>query len=70
MCLICVEYYYNRMTRNELKKALPEMIMFAKNEEERIHYKILQGLENDDELDKEVAKHLTQIDNKNVSSKK
>jgi len=28
--MICVEYYHQRMTREELKKALPEMVMFAK----------------------------------------
>lgn len=44
MCLICVEYNKKRMTRSELNKALPEMVMFAKNEEERIHFKKLQSL--------------------------
>lgn len=38
------------MTKDELKKALPEMIMFAKNEEERNHFKKLQSLgESDDD---------------------
>lgn len=44
MCLICVEFNKKRMTRSELKKALPEMVMFAKNEEERGHYKKLLSL--------------------------
>ncbi len=55
MCLICVEYNKNRMTTQELKKALPEMIMFANTEEERAHYKKLQVLEGD-ELLEEVQK--------------
>lgn len=57
MCLICVEYNKKRMTREELKKALPEMVMFAKNEEERAHYKKLQSLNDLTELDEEVKKH-------------
>lgn len=44
MCLICVEYNKKRMTRDELKRALPEMVMFANNEDERAHYKKLQSL--------------------------
>lgn len=44
MCLICVEYNKQRMTRAEVKKALPEMVMFAKTEEERNHFKKLQSL--------------------------
>lgn len=44
MCLICVEYNKKRMTKSELNKALPEMVMFAKNEEERVHFKKLQSL--------------------------
>ncbi len=44
MCLICVEYNKKRMTRTELSRALPEMVMFAKNEEERSHFKKLQSL--------------------------
>ncbi len=59
MCLICVEYNKKRMTREEMKKALPEMVMFAKNEEERAHFKKLQGMNNssDAELDEEMKKH-------------
>ena len=44
MCLICVEFNKKRMTRAEVKKALPEMVMFAKTEEERNHFKKLQSL--------------------------
>lgn len=44
MCLICVEYTKKRMTRDEVRKALPEMVMFAKNEEDKNHYKKLQIL--------------------------
>ncbi|MBY0413107.1 MAG: hypothetical protein K2Q18_03025 [Bdellovibrionales bacterium] len=44
MCLICVEYNLKRMTRDEMKKALPEMVMFAKTEEDRAHFKKLQSL--------------------------
>lgn len=52
MCLICVEYNQQRMTSAELKKALPEMIMFARTEEERNHFKKLQALgEAKDELE-------------------
>ena len=32
------------MTREEIKKALPEMVMFAKTEEDKNHYKKLQIL--------------------------
>jgi hypothetical protein len=46
MCLICVEFNKKRMTKTELNKALPEMVMFAKNEEERSHFKKLQILSN------------------------
>lgn len=44
MCLICVEFNKKRMTRDEVKKALPEMVMFAKTEEDKNHYKKLQSL--------------------------
>ena len=52
MCLICVEYNLKRMTRDEVKKALPEMVMFAKTEDDRTHYKKLQSL--GDDLDEKV----------------
>ena len=44
MCLICVEFIKKRMTREEMRKALPEMVMFAKTEEEKNHFKKLQVL--------------------------
>ncbi len=59
MCLICVEYYHQRMTKAELKNALPEMVMFAKTEEERNHFKKLQSLESSEELDEVVKQHLS-----------
>ena len=65
MCLICVEYHRKRMTLAELKKALPEMIMFAKSEEERNHFKKLQSLDITEELDEETKKHVTNFENKN-----
>ena len=58
MCLICVEFFNQRMTREEMKKALPEMVMFAKTEEERNHFKKLQTLESAEDLDEEVKQHL------------
>ena len=50
MCMICVEFFHQRMTREELKKAIPEMVRFAKSEEERAHYKKLEHSESSDEL--------------------
>jgi hypothetical protein len=64
MCLICVEYYYKRMTKDEMKKALPEMVMFAKNEEERNHFKKLQNLDSD-ALDNEIKQNVSQIEKAN-----
>ena len=65
MCLICVEYYYQRMTKNELKKALPEMVMFAKTEEERNHLKKLQSLESDEDLNEVVKQYASKSEVKN-----
>ena len=63
MCLICVEFYQQRMTKDELKKALPEMVFFAKTEEETNHFKKLQSLESAEELEEEaklyVSKNVT-----------
>lgn len=56
MCLICVEFFKNRMTVEEVKRALPEMVMFANNEEERAHYKKLQTLSTKEELEEEAKK--------------
>lgn len=61
MCLICVEYFKNRMTIEEVKRALPEMVMFANNEEERAHYKKLQTLSTREELEEETKKPENQI---------
>lgn len=65
MCLICVEYYYQRMTRDEVKKALPEMVLFAKTEEERNHYKKLQTMDSNEEMDEEVKLHVSKDSDKN-----
>lgn len=62
MCLICVEYHRQRMTVAELKKALPEMIMFAKNEEERNHYKKLLSLDKVEELEEETKQHIAKFE--------
>ena len=58
MCLICVEFNKKRMTRAEVKKALPEMVMFAKTEEERTHLKKLQAL--GDSLDEKELQKFTE----------
>lgn len=61
MCLICVEFNKKRMTRSEVKKALPEMVMFAKTEEERNHFKKLQSLgdsTNEQDLEDFANQHL------------
>lgn len=57
MCLICVEYNKKKMTRDEMLRALPEMIMFAKDEKERNHYERLKKLDGDD-LENEISIHL------------
>lgn len=67
MCLICVEYNMKRMTRDEVRKALPEMVMFAKTEEDRNHFKKLQSLgeSNDDkELQDFIANHVAKYGKK------
>jgi hypothetical protein len=68
MCLICVEFNKKRMTRSEVKKALPEMVMFAKTEEERNHFKKLQSLgdsANEQDLEDFANQHLdTSVVNK------
>ena len=63
MCLICVEFNKKRMTRAEVKKALPEMVMFAKTEEERNHLKKLQILGDsldENELQKFIETYVSQ----------
>lgn len=59
MCLICVEYYYQRMTKDEVKKALPEMVLFAKTEEERNHFKKLQTMDSLSEMEEEVKAYVS-----------
>lgn len=53
------------MTKEEVKNALPEMVMFAKTEEERNHFKKLQSIESAEDLDQEVKQHLSKSENKN-----
>ncbi len=57
MCIVCIEYHKKRMTREEMLRALPELIQFAKTEEEKIHFKKLKELTGA-ELDKEIGLHL------------
>lgn len=59
MCLICVEYYYQRMTRDEVKNALPEMVLFAKTEEERNHFKKLQSMGSNEEMEAEAKSYVS-----------
>lgn len=63
MCLMCVEYNKKRMTRQEMLRALPEMIMFAKTDEERAHFERLKKLEGTD-LEYEVESHLQSLTKK------
>lgn len=58
MCLICVEYYFKRMTKEEVTKALPEMVLFAKTEEERNHFKKLQSTGSADEMESLVEAYI------------
>lgn len=70
MCLICVEFNKKRMTRAEMKKALPEMVMFAKTEEDRNHFKKLQSLgdsSDEEELLDFTDKHSRKHDETHVS---
>ncbi len=57
MCLICFEFNKKRMTIEEVKRALPEMITFAKSEDEKAHFKKLQSATNQEELEEETKKH-------------
>jgi hypothetical protein len=59
MCLICVEYYFKRMTKDEVTKALPEMVLFAKTEEERTHFKKLQSIDSLSEMEEEVNAYVS-----------
>jgi len=47
------------MTKDELKKALPEMVLFAKTEEETNHFKKLQSLESVEELEEEAKLYVS-----------
>lgn len=71
MCLICVEFNKKRMTGSELRKALPEMIMFAKNQEEKQHLQELESLSEgfDEEALAEFTKnYVTEYAKKNHKS--
>jgi len=57
MCLICIEYQKKRMTKEEIKKALPEMIMFSKTEQDKLHFEKLSSL-NEEEFEMEVTNYL------------
>jgi hypothetical protein len=55
------------MTREEMKKALPEMVMFAKTEDDKNHFKKLQSLgEDKDEkiLQDFISEHVSKYGNK------
>ena len=47
------------MTRDEMLRALPEMIMFAKSESDRQHFERLKKLDGPDLLD-EIKSHLNE----------
>ena len=53
MCLICVEYHKKKMTKDEAKRALPEMIMFSKTDKEKVHFEKLSK-SSDADFEKEV----------------
>jgi len=55
MCLICVEFQKKRMTRDEMLRALPEMIEFSKTKEDKEHFEKLKLLDGE-ALDLEVEK--------------
>ncbi len=57
MCLICVEYHKQRMTKEEVKRALPEMVMFSKTEKEKTHYEKLLKFE-DSEFELEIENYI------------
>lgn len=60
------------MTKEELKNALPEMVLFAKTEEERTHFKTLQAIESSEELDEIVKKHalINEVKDENSTNSK
>ena len=57
MCLICIEYQKKKMTREEVKKALPEMIMFSKTDKDKKHYEKLSSV-SDEEFELEVETYI------------
>lgn len=57
MCLICVEYQKKRMTKEEIKRALPEMIMFSKTEKDKEHFEKL-STSSDNEFEIEVENYI------------
>ena len=48
------------MTRDEVRKALPEMIMFAKSEEDKAHFKKLLNLDSNEDFLEEVKNNAEQ----------
>ena len=68
MCLICVEFINQRMTRDEVRKALPEMIMFAKSDEDKAHFKKLLNLDSNEDFLEEVKSN-AQLSTSNSKSK-
>lgn len=54
MCLMCIEIFHERMTATEARRALPELIDTARDEEMLKHYQQLQKA-SDEELE-ELAK--------------
>jgi hypothetical protein len=59
MCLICVEYNKKKMTKEEIKRALPEMIMFSKTDKEKKHYEKLSNLtDKEQEFELEVENYI------------
>ena len=49
MCIMCIEVFKNRMTVNEARKALVELIDFESDSDKLAHYQKLANL-SDDEL--------------------
>ena len=58
MCLMCIEIFKERMTVDEARRALPELIDTAKNEEDLQHFRELQKATDEElkELANETAK--------------
>jgi hypothetical protein len=56
------------MTRDEVRKALPEMIMFAKSDEDKAHFKKLLNLDSNEDFLEEVKSN-AQLSTSNSKSK-